>query len=48
LVGKVLQGEQMKVRKRDQQFRKVRGSKAWFGEHVNVVEEMQFDVTMGM
>ncbi len=38
----------MKVRKRDQQFQKEGASKAWFGEHVNVVEEMQFDVTMGM
>jgi hypothetical protein len=36
----------MRVRKRDQQFRKVGGSVAWFGEDVNVVEEMQFDVPL--
>ncbi len=36
----------MRVRKRDQQFRKVGRSMAWFGEDVNVVEEMQFDVPL--
>jgi len=36
----------MRVRKRDQQFQKVGGSMAWFGEDVNVVEEMKFDVPL--
>lgn len=41
-----MQGEQLRVRRRDQQFQKVGGSVAWFGEDVNVVEEMQFDVPL--